>query len=80
MQLKDAKLFRQQCYIDGKWVERRRETIAVTNPVDDSVIGHVPKLGAAETRAPSRRRSARSRPGAQRPPRSAPPSCASCST
>jgi len=51
MQLQDAKLFRQQCYIDGRWVEAEGgATIAVTNPADESLIGTVPKLGAKETR------------------------------
>ena len=52
MQLKDPKLFRQQCYIDGKWVDAgNRETIPVNNPADNSILGQVPKMGADETRA-----------------------------
>ena len=47
--LKDKSLLKDKCYIDGAWVGGAA-TIAVTNPVDESVIGHVPKLGAAETR------------------------------
>ena len=51
VQLKDAKLFRQQCYIDGAWVDAdRKQAIDVTNPANNEVIGTVPKLGAAETR------------------------------
>jgi succinate-semialdehyde dehydrogenase/glutarate-semialdehyde dehydrogenase len=51
MKLKDQELFRQQAYIDGQWVEADRgKTFNVTNPADDSVLGHVPDLGAAETR------------------------------
>ena len=51
VQLKDAKLFRQQCYIDGEWVDAdRKQTIDVNNPANGEVIGTVPKLGAAETR------------------------------
>jgi succinate-semialdehyde dehydrogenase/glutarate-semialdehyde dehydrogenase len=51
MQLKDPKLFRQQCYIDGKWVDAgNRETIPVNNPADNSILGNVPKMGADETR------------------------------
>jgi biotin synthase-like enzyme len=39
MQLKDPKLFRQQCYIDGAWVDAgNRETIAVNNPADNSIF------------------------------------------
>jgi succinate-semialdehyde dehydrogenase/glutarate-semialdehyde dehydrogenase len=51
MQLKDAKLFRQQAYIDGQWVEAdSRKSFAVNNPADDSTLGSVPDCGAAETR------------------------------
>ena len=47
--LKDKSLLKDKCYIDGKWVGGT-STIDVTNPVDDSVIGSIPKLGTAETR------------------------------
>jgi succinate-semialdehyde dehydrogenase/glutarate-semialdehyde dehydrogenase len=51
MQLKDKALFRQQCYIDGKWVDAEsRATISVNNPADNSILGTVPKMGASETR------------------------------
>jgi succinate-semialdehyde dehydrogenase / glutarate-semialdehyde dehydrogenase len=51
MQLKDKTLFRQQCYIDGKWVDAEsRATISVNNPADNSILGTVPKMGATETR------------------------------
>jgi succinate-semialdehyde dehydrogenase/glutarate-semialdehyde dehydrogenase len=51
MQLSDSKLFRQQCYVNGEWVDADSgETIEVTNPVDNSVIGTIPKMGANETR------------------------------
>ena len=49
--LKDMSLFRQQCYVDGTWIDADDgASIEVTNPVDGSVIGSVPKLGARETR------------------------------
>ncbi len=49
--LKDAKLFRQQCYVNGQWVDAGSgETIEVTNPANGEVIGTIPKLGAEETR------------------------------
>ena len=49
--LKDPKLFRQQCYIDGAWVDADKgETIDVTNPADNGKLGSVPKMGASETR------------------------------
>ena len=51
MKLSDSKLFRQQCYLNGQWADADSgETIDVTNPVDNSVIGTIPKMGAAETR------------------------------
>jgi succinate-semialdehyde dehydrogenase/glutarate-semialdehyde dehydrogenase len=51
MKLKDPKLFRQQCYVDGTWVDADdRESIPVNNPADNSILGTVPKMGADETR------------------------------
>jgi succinate-semialdehyde dehydrogenase / glutarate-semialdehyde dehydrogenase len=51
MKLSDPKLFRQQCYIDGEWVDALgRGTIAVTNPATGDTLGTVPKAGAEETR------------------------------
>ncbi len=50
-QLKDPSLFRQQCYIDGAWVDADSgETFPVNNPATGEVLGTVPKLGAVETR------------------------------
>jgi len=50
-QLKDAKLFRQQGYINGAWLDAdSKATINVTNPANGTVIGTIPKMGAAETR------------------------------
>lgn len=49
--LKDPSLFRQQCYINGQWVNADSgETIAVTNPATGETLGTIPKMGAAETR------------------------------
>src|ERR1700716_2652546 len=51
MKLQDEKLFRQQCYIDGEWVDAiGRETIPVKNPATGETLGTVPKMGAEETR------------------------------
>ena len=51
LQLKDPKLFRQQAYINGEWRDAdSKATINVTNPADGSVIGTIPRMGAAETR------------------------------
>ncbi len=52
MQLKNASLFRQQCYVNGQWLDADSgETIDVTNPANGEVIATVPKMGVAETRA-----------------------------
>ncbi|AVD88349.1 MULTISPECIES: NADP-dependent succinate-semialdehyde dehydrogenase [unclassified Pseudomonas] len=51
MQLQDSSLFRQQAYIDGAWVDADSgQTLRVNNPATGELIGHVPKMGAAETR------------------------------
>ncbi len=50
-QLKDMSLFRQQCYINGAWVDADdKSTMAVHNPADGVQVGTVPRMGAAETR------------------------------
>jgi succinate-semialdehyde dehydrogenase/glutarate-semialdehyde dehydrogenase len=49
--LKDPSLLRQQCYVDGAWIDADAGGKAeVTNPATGEVIGTVPNLGAAETR------------------------------
>jgi succinate-semialdehyde dehydrogenase/glutarate-semialdehyde dehydrogenase len=49
--LKDPSLFRQQCYINGKWVDADSgKTVEVNNPATGEILGTVPNLGAAETR------------------------------
>src|ERR1700676_5602187 len=51
MQRQDQKLFRQQCYVDGKWADAlNRGTIPVTNPATGETLGTVPRMGAEETR------------------------------
>jgi succinate-semialdehyde dehydrogenase / glutarate-semialdehyde dehydrogenase len=51
VELKDPKLFREACYVDGQWIQANSgQTIAVDNPATGEVIGKVPKLGARETR------------------------------
>src|SRR5882757_3690507 len=51
MKLQDQKLFRQQCYIDGEWVDAYdRATIPVKDPASGEMLGTVPKMGAEETR------------------------------
>jgi succinate-semialdehyde dehydrogenase/glutarate-semialdehyde dehydrogenase len=49
--LKDEKLFRQQCYVDGQWADAdSSETIVVSNPATGAAVGTIPRMGAAETR------------------------------
>ena len=50
--LQDPTLFRQQCYVDGHWLDAKSgRATDVVNPADGQVIGTVPALSAAETRA-----------------------------
>ena len=49
--LRDSRLFRQACYLDGSWLEAGTgKTIEVDNPATGEIIGSVPSLGAKETR------------------------------
>ncbi len=49
--LKDKSLFRQQCYVDGAWVDADdKTTLTVNNPANGEQVGTVPKMGATETR------------------------------
>lgn len=51
LELKDPSLFREACYVNGKWVGAdSSETIDVTNPASGEVLGTIPKMGADETR------------------------------
>ncbi|WP_420094620.1 NADP-dependent succinate-semialdehyde dehydrogenase [Geothermobacter hydrogeniphilus] len=51
LKLKDADLLRQQCYLNGQWIDADNgATLPVTNPADGETLGKVPKLGADETR------------------------------
>ena len=50
--LKDKTLLCQQCHVNGQWIDAAEGgTVTVTNPATGEMIGTVPKLGAAETRA-----------------------------
>jgi succinate-semialdehyde dehydrogenase/glutarate-semialdehyde dehydrogenase len=52
LNLKDPTLLRQQCYVDGAWLDARSgKTVEVTNPATGTVLGTVPSVGADETRA-----------------------------
>ncbi len=48
--LKDQHLFKQRCYIDGRWLESASgKSIPVTNPADGSILGSTPELSYNET-------------------------------
>jgi len=49
--LKDSKLFREQCYLDGAWQGAADgKSFAVHNPASGAPLGTVPDMGADETR------------------------------
>ena len=49
--LKDTKLFREQCYIDGQWAGADSgRTMSVDNPASGENLGSVPRMGAAEAK------------------------------
>jgi len=49
--LRDRELFREACYIDGRWVAADPgRTIQVDDPATGEIIGTVPRLGRAETK------------------------------
>ena len=49
MDIKNFKLYRDHCYINGEWVEANSsETISVNNPASLEEIGSVPKCGKDE--------------------------------
>jgi succinate-semialdehyde dehydrogenase/glutarate-semialdehyde dehydrogenase len=51
VQLTDSRLFRQSCYVNGRWVDSSSgASITVDNPATGEIVGTVPKLGASETR------------------------------
>lgn len=51
LQLKDPSLLRQQAYVNGQWSDADNgATLAVHNPANGELIGHVPLMGATETR------------------------------
>jgi succinate-semialdehyde dehydrogenase/glutarate-semialdehyde dehydrogenase len=51
MKLKDGSLFRQQCYINGEWMDADDGGVReITNPAGGGVLGTVPNMGQTETR------------------------------
>ena len=51
LELKDPTLHRQQCFIDGQWVDAdNKATIAIADPANGAALGSIPNMGAAEAR------------------------------
>ena len=51
IQLSRTDLFKQQCYIDGQWLDADSgKTMGVVNPATGKPLGTIPKMGAQETR------------------------------
>ena len=49
--LKNKSLFKQQCFIDGQWLNADNgQVIQIVNPATDEIIGTVPKMGGNETK------------------------------
>jgi succinate-semialdehyde dehydrogenase/glutarate-semialdehyde dehydrogenase len=50
MQLTNKNLLRQQCYIDGEWIDANsKKTFSIKNPYNAEIIAHVPDCGKDET-------------------------------
>ena len=51
MELNNKSLFKQECFIGGKWINSSSgEKIEVENPATQETIGVVPKCDAKETK------------------------------
>ena len=50
MKLKDTRLLREQCYVDGQWLDAESgQRFAVTDPASGLSLAQVPDCGAVET-------------------------------
>ena len=50
MELKNNELFKENCFVGGKWIESNSgEKIDVDNPANGEIIGKVPKCSTSET-------------------------------
>ncbi len=50
LKLNDPSLLRQQCFINGQWVDADDgDSMPVNNPATDATLGTVPRMGKAET-------------------------------
>ncbi len=51
LKLQDSSLLKQRCYLNGQWLAADKgQTIEVTNPATNEVLGTIPKMGTMETR------------------------------
>ena len=51
MKLNDPTLLRQQCFIDGQWLDADSGAVLeVNNPATGEIVAKVPRMGAAETK------------------------------
>tara|TARA_B100000989_G_scaffold60361_1_gene41420 strand:- start:232 stop:1689 length:1458 start_codon:yes stop_codon:yes gene_type:complete len=51
MNIKELKLFRDKCFVNGNWINSKTgENISVNNPANLKEIGTVPKCGTEETK------------------------------
>src|SRR6185437_13815684 len=51
LELSDPSLLRQQCYVDGAWIDADdRGSMPVVDPATGGLVGTAPMFGAAETR------------------------------
>ncbi|BDB29476.1 NAD-dependent succinate-semialdehyde dehydrogenase [Cupriavidus sp. TA19] len=52
MQIQNPSLFRQQCHVNGQWVDAADgEVVPVTNPATGQQLGTVPRMTAADVQA-----------------------------
>ena len=50
MELKNKALFKESCFVGGKWIDSDSgEKIKVDNPANNEIIGEVPKCSTSET-------------------------------
>ncbi len=50
MELKNSRLFRQQCFVNGEWKDAKSaKTFAVMNPTTGEQLGTAPLFSAEET-------------------------------
>jgi succinate-semialdehyde dehydrogenase / glutarate-semialdehyde dehydrogenase len=51
LNLNNPLLLKQLCYLNGQWLAADKgQTIEVTNPATNEVLGTIPKMGTMETR------------------------------